>query len=542
MSSSEIQSDSEDLIQGQKDFDFYADLLNPAEKLKKRIQQSTQNQINKLVKSQKLNEKTQKKSKQLVQKVKNEEVQENVKPQYDPKIFATNTDFQQLKLNKSLVKACHEQGYKYPTKIQAQIVPLVLAGKDVLASSCTGSGKTAAFLLPLMQRFGNTKSQKYSKALIVMPTRELALQCFEMFQKLNQFSHCTAALVIGAVPIQQQEAELRRYPDIIIATPGRIVDIMKNSFSIDLSSIEVLVLDEADRLMEMGFEAEIKEILQQTPRDRQTVLVSATLKATVKQLSLLALHKPVKVSVDYVDGLAYGLKQYILRIDSDEEKDREATLIALLQQKFIEKTIIFVRTKHDCHRLQILLGLKNLSSCELHGNLTQQQRIQAYEDFKEGKFQYLLATDLAARGLDIANVKAVINFEIPYETSRYIHRVGRTARIGNQGVSVTICLKKEVSQFKQMIKESKQKLFKLNFNIESIEEIKSDLKSLEPKIKKIIKGEVFEKEIHQTEILAQRAQNLIQHRVEIMRKPKKEWIQSAQQKKLRNQIQQEEDD
>ncbi|CAD8095009.1 unnamed protein product [Paramecium primaurelia] len=539
MSSSEIQSDSEDLIQGQKDFDFYADLLNPAEKLRKRIQQSTQKQITKLVKSAKKNEKQQKKTKQIIQKIKNEDLQENNQPQYDPKIFATNTDFQQLKLNKSLIKACHEQGYKYPTQIQAQIIPLVLAGKDVLASSCTGSGKTAAFLLPLMQRFGNTKSQKYSKALIVLPTRELALQCYEMFQKLNQFSNSTAALVIGAVPIQQQEAELRRYPDIIIATPGRIVDLMKNSFSIDLSSIEVLVLDEADRLMEMGFEAEIKEILQQTPRDRQTVLVSATLKATVKQLSLLALHKPVKVSVDYVDGLAYGLKQYILRIDSDDEKDREATLLALLQKKFTEKTIIFVRTKHDCHRLQILLGLKDLSCCELHGNLTQQQRIQAYEDFKEGKYQYLLATDLAARGLDIANVKAVINYEIPYETSRYIHRVGRTARIGNQGVSVTICLKREVSQFKQMIKESKQKLFKLNFNLESINEIKQELKQLESKIKKIIKEEVFEKEIHQTEILAQRAQNLIQHRVEIMRKPKKEWIQSAQQKKLRNQIQEE---
>ncbi|CAD8193981.1 unnamed protein product [Paramecium pentaurelia] len=532
MSSSEIQSDSEDLIQGQKDFDFYADLLNPAEKLRKRIQQSTQNQITKLVKSAKKNEKQQKKTKQIIQKIKNEDLQENNQPQYDSKIFATNTDFQQLKLNKSLIKACHEQGYKYPTQIQAQIIPLVLAGKDVLASSCTGSGKTAAFLLPLMQRFGNTKSQKYSKALIVMPTRELALQCYEMFQKLNQFSNSTAALVIGAVPIQQQEAELRRYPDIIIATPGRIVDLMKNSFSIDLSSIEVLVLDEADRLMEMGFEAEIKEILQQTPRDRQTVLVSATLKATVKQLSLLALHKPVKVSVDYVDGLAY---------DSDDEKDREATLLALLQKKFTEKTIIFVRTKHDCHRLQILLGLKDLSCCELHGNLTQQQRIQAYEDFKEGKYQYLLATDLAARGLDIANVKAVINYEIPYETSRYIHRVGRTARIGNQGVSVTICLKREVSQFKQMIKESKQKLFKLNFNPESINEIKQELKQLESKIKKIIKEEVFEKEIHQTEILAQRAQNLIQHRVEIMRKPKKEWIQSAQQKKLRNQIQEEDD-
>ncbi|CAD8116336.1 unnamed protein product [Paramecium sonneborni] len=539
MSSSEIQSDSEDLIQGHKDFDFYADLLNPAERLKKRVQEQTVNLIKKSAKSIKQNEKTQKKQKQLIQKIEKEDQQENV--QYDPKIFAINTDFQQLKLNKALVKACYEQGYKYPTQIQAQIIPLVLAGKDVLASSCTGSGKTAAFLLPLMERFGNTKSQKYSKALIVLPTRELALQCFEMFQKLNQFSNCTAALVIGAVPIQQQEAELRRYPDIIIATPGRIVDILKNSFSIDLSSIEVLVLDEADRLMEMGFEAEIKEILQQTPRDRQTVLISATLKATVKQLSLLALHKPVKVSVDFVGGLAYGLKQYILRINSDDEKDREATLIALLQKKFTDKTIIFVRTKHDCHRLSIILGLLNLSSCELHGNLTQQQRIQAYEDFKESKYKFLLATDLAARGLDIANVKAVINYEIPYETSRYIHRVGRTARIGNQGVSVTLCLQKEVNKFKQMIKESKQKLFQLKFNLDSINQIKSDIKSLESKIKKIIKEEVFEKEIQKTEILAQRAQNLIQHRTEIMRKPKKEWVQSNEQKKLRNQIQKDDD-
>ncbi|CAD8118896.1 unnamed protein product [Paramecium sonneborni] len=493
MSSSEIQSDSEDLIQENKDFDFYADLLNPSERLKKRVQESTINLTKKQCKSQKLNEKSQKKQKQLVQKIKNEDQHENIQLQYDPKIFAINSDFQQLKLNKALVKVCHQQGYKYPTQIQAQVIPLILAGKDVLANSCTGSGKTAAFLLPLMERFGNTKSQRYSKALIVLPTRELALQCFEMFQMLNQFSNCTAALVIGAVPIQQQEAELRRYPDIIIATPGRIVDILKNSFSIDLSSIEVLVLDEADRLMEMGFEAEIKEILQQTPRDRQTVLISATLKATVQQLSLLALHKPVKVSVDFVGGLAYGLKQYILRIYSDDEKDREATLLALLQNQFTDKTIIFVRTKHDCHRLSIILGLKHLSSCELHGNLTQQQRIQAYEDFKEAKYKFLLATDLAARGLDIANVKAVINYEIPYETSRYIHRIGRTARIGNQGVSVTICLQKEVSKFKQMIKESKQKLYQFKFNLDSINIIKSEIQQLEPKLKKLLKMKFLKK-------------------------------------------------
>ncbi|CAD8123931.1 unnamed protein product [Paramecium sonneborni] len=528
MSHSQIQSDSEEFVQQNErgDINFYSGLFDINDEVVKKPEQiqtikdkvieqtkqsfSKQSTLNQKIKS-KLNKvalKIRKQNEELneMEEQVEEEQQKNEEQEQslDPKIFAIDIEFHELKLNKALVLACHDQGYLHPTNVQAKIIPIILKGNDVLASSCTGSGKTAAFLLPIMQRFGNLKSQQYSKALIILPTRELALQCFEMFEKLNKYANCTAALVIGAVPIQQQEVELRKYPDIIIGTPGRIVDLLTNSSSIEIQNIEILVFDEADRLMEMGFENEIKQILLASPKDRQTVLISATLNATVKQLSLLALNNPTKINVDFVGGLAYGLKQYLLRIRSNQDRDREATLITLLKTKFKEKTIIFVKTKHDCHRLAIILGFLDMSSCELHGNLSQQQRIQAYEDFKEGKFQFLLATDLAARGLDMTDVKAVINYEIPFEVTRYIHRVGRTARIGAQGISVTICLENEVVKFKKMIRQSKQQLFKMIADTDKVKQIRRQIQLLEPQIRKVIKEEVAEMEVRKTEMLTQK--------------------------------------
>ncbi|KAM3137651.1 hypothetical protein pb186bvf_010265 [Paramecium bursaria] len=443
---------------------------------------------------------------------------------FERTIFTTNS-FANLGLGKSLLKAIQEIGYKNPTKIQSQLIPIIKAGKDVYASSCTGSGKTAAYVLPLLERFNRTRREHYSKALVLLPTRELALQCYEQFEKLNQFSKCTAALVIGAVSVTQQEAELRKYPDIIFATPGRMLDILKNSYSIDLQNLEVLIFDEADRLMEMGFEQEIKEIIKETPIDRQTVLISATVSMQVKRLSMMALKNPVKITIDNEAGLAYGLKQYIVRIRSDDQVDREACLIHLLTERFNKKAIIFAKTRHQCHRLAMLFQFNNLQACELHGNLSQQQRLQAFSDFKEDKYNYLLATDLAARGLDIDNIGLVINFEIPYEVTRYIHRVGRTARKGQDGISITLCLESDILNFKRMIKSSKQALFKINVDMEKLQEFRRKIQKLEPKIKAIIKEEIVEKELRKAEMLTQKAQNMVDYHEDIMRKPRKQWIQ-----------------
>ncbi|CAD8212040.1 unnamed protein product [Paramecium octaurelia] len=559
MSNSQIQSDSEEFIEQQEkgDVNFYSGLFDPCEVVHQKPQE-TQTIKDKVIQQTKqtfskqstLNQKIKSKLNKVALKIRKQNEQFNEEPeqveeddpqdlqqeqQLDSKIFAIDTEFHQLKLNKALVKACHDQGYTHPTNVQAKIIPIIMNGKDVLASSCTGSGKTAAFLLPIMQRFGNLKNLQYSKALIILPTRELALQCFEMFEKLNKYANCTAALVIGAVPIQQQEAELRKYPDIIIATPGRTVDLLTNSSSLEIQNIEILVFDEADRLMEMGFEKEIRQILQATSKDRQTVLISATLNATVKQLSLLALNNPIKVNVDFVGGLAYGLKQYLLRIRSNQDSDREATLITLLKTKFKEKTIIFVKTKHDCHRLAIVLGFLDMSSCELHGNLSQQQRIQAYEDFKEGKFQFLLATDLAARGLDLTDVKAVINYEIPYEVTRYIHRVGRTARIGAQGISVTICLENEVVKFKKMIRQSKQQLFKMIADTNKVKQIRRQIQQLEPQIRKVIKEEVAEMEVRKTEMMTQKGEIQVEESEDAdnIQEPKKGKLQMKNKKRAK---------
>ncbi|KAL4487945.1 hypothetical protein ABPG72_022805 [Tetrahymena utriculariae] len=433
--------------------------------------------------------------------------------------------WQDLGLIKPLLKAVEEMQYEFPTNIQSLSIPAAFQGKDLLASSLTGSGKTAAFLIPILQKFYRSPFTNYSKALIVTPTRELAFQIYEVFTKLNKYTKLRACLVIGQSAMQKQEAELRGNPELIIATPGRLIDHLQNSRSIDLDNLEVLVFDEADKLLDLGFEAAAQNIVENCNKERQTLLFSATLNSEVNKLIDIALRKPIRIQANPDGATNDKLIQKMLRIQ--DEDFRESALLAIAAKYYKERTIIFFKTKRQTHRMAIIFGLFGLKVCELHGDLSQNQRIQAFSDFKEGKYQYLMATDLASRGLDIQGVKAVINFELPSEVTRYIHRVGRTARAGNEGVSLTIGLDPELKTLKKMLKENKDKMMeKVSLAVETLQKYKEKIRNVEREVEKVLEEEQAERQLRKAEMELQKAENLIKHKDEIMNKPKKTWFQT----------------
>ena len=267
----------------------------------------------------------------------------------------------------------------------------------------------------------------------MLPTRELAIQCFQMFDNLNKYTNLTACLIIGQSDIVRQESDMRKGPDLVIATPGRLIDLLTNSMNIDMDDLEMLIFDEADKLLDMGFKAEIEEILKLVSSKRQTMLFSATLDKGLKKIVKLALKKPVRIQANPDNRVADHLRQEVIKLK--DSTLRESALVELLESGFGSQVLIFTKTKKRCHRLAILLELMGKKVCELHGNLTQTQRFDAFEGFKNQEYDIMLATDLASRGLDIQGLRTVINFELPQALTRYIHRVGRTARAGNSGVS-----------------------------------------------------------------------------------------------------------
>jgi len=297
------------------------------------------------------------------------------------------------------LKGIAAMGFVQPTPIQAAVIPLALAGKDVCASAVTGSGKTAAFLLPLLERllYHATSS---SQAVILTPTRELAAQCLGMMTTLAQFTKLQATLIVGgAKNVNAQAAELRSRPDVIVATPGRLLDHVLNSPGVTLQDVEFLVLDEADRLLDLGFQEEVHEIVRACPIQRQTLLFSATMNTKVDDLVRLSLKRPVRVRISNTNEknqVAPRLEQEFVRVRAGNEGiNREGMLLALLTRTFTGQTIVFFDTKATAHRLMILCGLCGIHCTELHGNLTQPQRLTALEDFRQGHVDVLLATDLA---------------------------------------------------------------------------------------------------------------------------------------------------
>ncbi|KAK4752438.1 hypothetical protein SAY87_021236 [Trapa incisa] len=446
--------------------------------------------------------------------------------------FHANT-FMELNLSRPLLRACDALGYTKPTPIQAACIPLALTGRDICGSAITGSGKTAAFALPALERLlFRPKRVKAIRVLILTPTRELAVQVHSMIQKLAQFTDIRCCLVLGGLSMKEQEAALRSLPDIVVATPGRLIDHLRNSMSVDLEDLAVLILDEADRLLELGFSAEIHELVRLCPKQRQTMLFSATMTEEVDELIKLSLKKPLRLSADPSSKRPARLTEEVVRIRRMRETNHEAVLLALCSKTFTSKVIVFSGTKQAAHRLKILFGLAGFKAAELHGNLTQTQRLDALEVFRKQEVDFLIATDVAARGLDIVGVETVINYACPRDITSYVHRVGRTARAGREGYAVTFVTDNDRSLLKAIAKRAGSKLKSRIVADHSITKWAHAIEEMEDQVTAVLCEESEERALRKAEMEVNKAENLIAHKEDIFSRPKKTWFITEKEKKL----------
>ncbi len=346
--------------------------------------------------------------------------------------------FTELGLNESLLKAVKEQGYTEPTPIQAQAIPLVIEGRDVLAAAQTGTGKTAGFTLPLLERLSKTKPQmkkKQIRVLVLTPTRELAAQVAESIATYGKYMSYRSMVIFGGVGINPQFAAIKKGVDIVIATPGRLLDIASQD-GIDFSAVETLVLDEADRMLDMGFIHDIKKLMAMMPKKKQTLLFSATFSKEIKALASGLLKDPVLVEVARENSTAGKISQVVYPVDKSRKRELLAQLIKTNDWK---QVLVFTRTKHGankvCKQLEEYSGIK---AAAIHGNKSQGARTKALADFKAGNIRVLVATDIAARGIDIDQLPHVVNFELPNVPEDYVHRIGRTGRAGMKGEAVSL--------------------------------------------------------------------------------------------------------
>lgn len=361
-------------------------------------------------------------------------------PELEPQEAGTGASadgpgFNDMNLSRPIMRAIASLGFTAPTLIQQHAIPTAMLGKDICASAVTGSGKTAAFVIPILERLlFRPKNPPMTRVLILVPTRELGIQCHSVATNLAKFTDIKCALCVGGLSTKNQEMELRKRPDVVIATPGRLIDHVRNSVDFTLDSIEILVIDEADRILEDGFKEELAEIISFTSKTRQTMLFSATMTDSVDDLVKLSLNRPVRLFVNNNRNLASGLVQEFIRIRAGRnDLDRAAILASLVMRTYKTETIIFFGSKAAAHQMKIIFGLLGLKAAELHGDLTQLQRLEALEAFRDHKVDFLLATDLASRGLDIAGIRTVINYDMPRNYQQYVHRVGRTARAQANG-------------------------------------------------------------------------------------------------------------
>ncbi len=340
--------------------------------------------------------------------------------------------FSGFHLDQSLIKGLKELGFVRPTPIQADAIPPAMAGRDVLACAATGSGKTAAFLLPILHRL-IARPRGVTRALVVTPTRELAAQIVEQLEGLAVHTPVTAAAVIGGVGMGPQEHALRSGVDVIVATPGRLLDHMRAPYA-RLGGLDHLVLDEADRMLDMGFLPDIRRILRQLPARRQTFFFSATIPAPIVALSREMLRDPVTINLDRRPGPPVGITQAVYPVPRDL---KAGLFLELLKRGEVDEALVFTRTKHRANRLAQYLVRQGIKAERIHGNRSQSQRTQALAGFKTGKYRVLVATDIAARGIDVAALGHVVNFDVPAVPEDYIHRVGRTGRMEETGDAFT---------------------------------------------------------------------------------------------------------
>lgn len=345
-------------------------------------------------------------------------------------------NFSQLGLAPAQVSACESLGYKTPTPIQRQAIPVVLSGRDVLGCAETGTGKTAAFLLPIIQRLSET-ARPGLRVLVLAPTRELALQIHENYAALNRRKNNHSVIAIGGANIRTQLADLRRRgAAVLIATPGRLLDLIERG-AVELSTIEVLVLDEADRMLDMGFLPAIRRVLSLLPAKRQTLLFSATMSASIEQLARSTTKNPELIEVSTRGRAATLVEQIAYHVP---QESKTTLLLQLLEKERapFERVLIFTRTRRGAERLSHVLRARDHAVKRIHADRTQSQREEALRAFSEGRARVLVATDIAARGLDINSVSHVINYDVPAAPEDYVHRVGRTGRAGNQGQAISI--------------------------------------------------------------------------------------------------------
>ena len=339
--------------------------------------------------------------------------------------------FQDLGLAEPLLRAVGEQGYDTPSPIQAKAIPVILAGRDIMAAAQTGTGKTAGFTLPLLQRLmnGQRAGKRQPRALVLTPTRELAAQVQQSVADYGQFLQLRSTVVFGGVNIRPQISKLERGVDILVATPGRLLD-LHGQGAVDFKALEVLILDEADRMLDMGFIHDIKRIVKLLPVKRQTLMFSATFSAPIRQLAAQFLNNPAQVEVSPPNSTAERVEQWIYPVDKGR---KPALLTHLVRENAWEQVLVFTRTKHGANKLCKQLEQAGIRSAAIHGNKSQNARTQALDGFKRGKVQALVATDIAARGIDIDQLPQVVNFDMPNVPEDYVHRIGRTGRAGMAG-------------------------------------------------------------------------------------------------------------
>ena len=361
--------------------------------------------------------------------------------------------FKNLNLSEPLERAVAKQGYVQPTPIQLKAIPELLKGRDLIGIAQTGTGKTAAFVLPILQRM-TEKYPRTVRTLILAPTRELAAQIGESFSSYGEFLKFKHTVIFGGVGQGPQVNALNKGVDIVIATPGRLLDLM-NQGKISLNNIEFFVLDEADRMLDMGFINDIKKIIFKLPQKRQTLFFSATMSPQISELASKLLRDPVHVQVAAQATPVEMIRQGIYFVDSP---NKEKLLLELLMQKHLTRILVFTRTKHRANKVAAYLEKNNITVDAIHGNKSQNARTQALADFKSGKIKVLVATDIAARGIDIDCISHVINFELPNEPESYVHRIGRTARAGTDGTAYSFCAAEERNYLRDIEKLTRQKI------------------------------------------------------------------------------------
>ncbi len=346
--------------------------------------------------------------------------------------------FEQLGLIEPVLKALKKEQYTTPTPIQQQAIPQALEGNDILGLAQTGTGKTAAFAIPILQRLAAAplpKGYRHTRAMVLTPTRELAVQISESFESYGRFLGLKHEVIFGGVPQTQQTISLRNGVDILIATPGRLLDLMNQGY-VHLDYLEIFVLDEADRMLDMGFIHDVRKVVSQHPKEKQTMLFSATMPKEIAQLASSLMQSPVRVEVTPVSSTVEKIEQAVYFVPKAQ---KNTLLLHLLDQQNIKRTLLFTRTKHGADKIAKHLKKANVKADAIHGDKSQSARQNALSNFKSGKLKVLVATDIAARGIDVDALEHVINYDLPDVPETYVHRIGRTGRAGASGMAISFC-------------------------------------------------------------------------------------------------------